>query len=249
MIKNFFACLAIFILSFSITYAAENSVVDTAKVLNANQIKILTEKIEQVEQKHQIRIGINFTKSVGQKNIDTVANERLRKYFGDSKNGGAILVVDMDNRKWNVAIDAKLNQRIMSYSDIANGDFYDKLHADDYVGACNMYIDNIDRLLNYYEQNGEPYDSLNEFNPMALIIAFLLAIVIGFFIRSWLIGSMSNVRHANEAKDYLKRDSIRITENRDTYLYTNVSRQPKKSGSSGSGGRGSGGGSSGGGSF
>lgn len=250
MIKKIFACLAIFVLSFSITYAAENSVVDTAKVLNANQIKILTEKIEQVEQKHKIRIGINFMKSAGQRNVDTIANERLRKYFGDSANGGAILVVDIDNRKWNVAIDEKIEHRIMIYSDIANGDFYDKLHADDYIGACNTYIDNIDRLLNYYEQNGEPYDSLNEFNPMALMIAFLLAIVIGFGIRSWLIGSMSNVRHANEAKDYLKRDSIRLTENRDTYLYTNVSRQPKKRGSSGGGGgRGSGGGSSGGGSF
>lgn len=249
MIKKIFACLAIFILSAGITYAAENSVVDTAKVLNANQIKILTEKIEQVEQKHQIRIGINFTKTVGQKNIDTVANERLRKYFNDGINGGVMLLVDIDNRKWNVAIDAKFNQRVMTYSDIANGDFYDKLHADDYVGACNAYIDNIDRLLNYYEQNGEPYDSTNEFNPTALGIAFLLAIVIGFGIRAWLIGSMSNVHYANEAKDYLKRDSIRITENRDTYLYTNVSRQPKKRGSSGGGGRNSGGGSSGGGSF
>ena len=69
-------------------------------------------------------------------------------------------------------------------------------------------------------------------------------------IRAGLIGSMSNVRHANEAIDYLKRDSIRMTENRDTYLYTNVSRQTKSRGSSGSGGgRNSGGGSSGGGSF
>lgn len=250
MIKKFLACLAIIILSFSVSYAAENSVVDTAKILNANQIKILTEKIEQVEQKHQVRIGINFTKSLGQKNIDTVANERLRKFFGDGANGGALLVVDMDNRKWNVAIDAKLNQRIMIYSDIANDDFYNELHANNFVGACNVYIDNIDRLLNYYEQNGEPYDSLNEFNPTALGLAILIAIIFGFGIRAWLIGSMSNVRHANEATDYLKRDSIRITENRDTYLYTNVSRQPKKRGSSGGGGRrGSGGGSSGGGSF
>ena len=180
MIRKIFICLAIFILSLSVTYAAENSVVDTAKILNANQIKNLTEKIEQIEQKHQIRIGINFMKSVGQRNIDTIANERLRKYFSDGVNGGAILVVDIDNRKWDVAIDAKLKQRIMSYSDIANGDFYDKLHADDYVGACNVYIDNIDRLLNYYETNGEQYDSFYEFDPMALMIAIVLAIVIGF---------------------------------------------------------------------
>lgn len=270
MIKKFFFLLAIFLLSFSVTFAAakpgtdnsssvnveqqqesNSSVVDTAKVLNNSQIQTLNSKIQQLEQKHKIRIGINFLNSIGNKNIDTVANERLRKYFGDAQNGGIILVVVMDNRKWNIALDAKLNQRILSYSDVAyyNDDFYDKLHSDDFFGAVNAYLDNVDSLLNYYEQNGTPYDRSEEFDPMALGIAILIAIIIGFAIRSWLIGSMSNVKFASEASDYLKRDSIRMTEERDTYLYTNVSRRSKQKSSGGSSGRSSGGGSSGGGSF
>lgn len=262
MTKKIFFLVAIFIFSFSVTFAAakpntnaeENlsgSVVDTAKILSANQIQTLTAKIQQLEQKHKVKIGINFLKSIGGKNIDTVANENLRKYFGGSQNGGIILVVDMQNRNWNIALDANLNQRILSYNDVAykHDDFYDKLHSNDFFGAANAYLDSVDELLNYYETNGEPYDSFNEFNPMALGMAVLIAIVLGFGIRSWLIGSMSNVKFASEASDYLKKENVRITENRDTYLYTNVSRRPKSKSSNSSGGRGSGGGSSGGGSF
>lgn len=273
MIKKIFLLLTIFILSCSVTFAAakpgtshensaqveqkhseqqnlNSSVIDTAKILSANQIKNLTEKIQQLEQKYKIKIGINFFKSIDGQNIDTVANERLRKYYGDGQNGGIVLTVDMENRKWNIALDAKLNQRILNYSEVAyhNDDFYDKLHNDDYFGAANAYLDNIDALLNYYEQNGTPYDRSQEFDPISLAVAVGIAFVLGFIIRELLIGSMSNVKFASEARDYLKRETVRLTEQRDTYLYTNVTRRTKSKNSSGGGGR-SGGGSSGGGSF
>lgn len=277
MIKKIFFLLTIFLLSFSVTFAAakpgaekpsveveqENSlavdakqdltasVVDTAKILSKNQIQTLATKIQQIEQKHKIRIGINFFKSIGNRNIDTVANERLRKNFGDGQNGGILLTVDMENRNWNIALDAKLKQRILSYSDVADysDGFYNNLHDNKFFDAANVYLDSVDALLNYYEANGTPYDRSQEFDPMALMIAFVIAFVIGFFIRSWLIGSMSNVKFASEATDYLKRESIHLTEQRDTYLYTNVTRHKKSRSSNSSGGRSSGGGSSGGGSF
>ena len=280
MIKKIFFLLTIFLLSFSVTFAAAKpgtdnspaaeveqrqdlnssaveqdlaaSVVDTAKILGKNQIQTLTEKIQQLEQKHKIRVGINFLKTIGNRDIDNVANERLRKNFGNGQNGGALLTVVMDNRKWNITLDAKLTQRISSYSDVADysDSFYNNLHDDNFFDAANVYLDSIDALLNYYETNGKPYDRSQEFDPMALMIAFVIAVIIGFLIRSWLIGSMSNVKFASEATNYLKRDSIRMTEERDTYLYTNVTRHQKSRGSnSSSGGRGGGGGSSGGGSF
>lgn len=261
MTKKIFFLVAIFILSFSVTFAAakpgaeENlnvSVYDNTKILSANQIKNLSDKISQVEQKHGIKIGVNFLKGIGGKNIDAVANERLRNYFSGGQNGGIILVVDMENRKWNIALDAKLNQRILSYSHVAYGshDFYEKLHNNNFFGAAEAYIQNVDELLNYYETNGKPYDPSEKFDPLSFGIAVLIAIVFGFGVRSWLIGSMSNVKFAHEATDYLKRENVRLTESRDNYLYTNVSRRPKaKSSNNSSGRRSGGGGSSGGGSF
>ena len=269
MIKKFFVLITICLLNFSLTFAAPtvdknktstdnekfqqnlySEVVDDAGLLRQNDLQSLNAKIQQVEQKHGVKIGVIFRQTTGNQNVDTTANHLLKKYYADSQNGGIILLVVMDTRSWNIALDAKLNQRILSYNDVAylNDGFMDKLHNDNFADAANIFVENVDTLLNYYDQNGTPYDRTEQFNPMALAAAVLIAIVLGFAVRSWLIGSMSNVRHAQEATDYLKRDSIKMTEQRDTYLFTNVSRRPKSSNKSSGGGH-SGGGSSGGGHF
>ena len=259
MIKKFFALMAIFIFSCGVTFAApadtsknlNASVVDDGNFLGEKNVQALTEKIKQVEQKHGVRIGVNFFQTIGGQNVDTTANHLLKKYFADGENGGIILLVVMEDRSWNIALDSKLNKRIFSYTDVAylNDGFMDKMHNDNFAGAADIFVKNVDELLTYYEQNGKPYDRTEQFNPMALAAAILISIVLGFFIRSILIGSMSNVHHAQEAADYLKRDTVQLTDKRDTYLYTNVSRRPKSTGSKSSGGGHSGGGSSGGGHF
>ncbi len=48
-----------------------------------------------------------------------------------------------------------------------------------------------------------------------------------FLCRSVLIGQMSNVHTASGADDYLNRDSIEMTEETDTYLYTDVTRRAR----------------------
>ena len=62
---------------------------------------------------------------------------------------------------------------------------------------------------------------------MYLIISIVIALIIGFIFRKALIDSMSNVRIAQEAQEYLKRDSVDITTIIDTYLYTNITVIPK----------------------
>ncbi|HCB93786.1 MAG TPA: hypothetical protein DEP57_08290 [Selenomonas sp.] len=60
-----------------------------------------------------------------------------------------------------------------------------------------------------------------------LIIGIVVTVLIWIGCRSILIGQMSNVHSASSADDYLIRDSVDITEQTDTYLYTDVSRRPK----------------------
>ena len=60
-----------------------------------------------------------------------------------------------------------------------------------------------------------------------LIISILIALFFAYFFRVSLIDSMSNVKPASEAQEYLKRDTVNITTSIDTYLYTNISVVPK----------------------
>ena len=64
-------------------------------------------------------------------------------------------------------------------------------------------------------------------NTTALAVAVIISIFIGWIIRRYLIDSMSNLHIAQEATDYLKRDSVNITTMIDNYLFTNISVIPK----------------------
>ena len=60
-----------------------------------------------------------------------------------------------------------------------------------------------------------------------LVIAFLLALFFSYCFRQSLIDSMSNVHVAQEAKEYLKRDTVNIKTIIDTYLFTTITAIPK----------------------
>lgn len=60
-----------------------------------------------------------------------------------------------------------------------------------------------------------------------LVIAFFIALFFAYVFRQSLIDSMSNVHVAQEAQEYLKRDTVAITTNIDTYLFTSITAVPK----------------------
>ena len=257
MVKNIFATILIlFAMSTGITFASmpekpqdrmiDAAVFDNSQTLSKNEIQALTQKIQTVQQKHKVKIGVEFLKTIRNANISSAAHELLNRHYGDGQNGGIIFLVVMDNRNWYVATDSKMEYRIPNANDIGNK-LLPNLREGDYYGACNAYIDAVDKSLTYYEQNGAAYDSSDEFNVMAAMAAVVLGIFFGVMVRSWLIGSMSNVHHEISAKDYLKRETVKFTKTRDTYLYTNTERRPKPSSSSRGNGNGGGGSSGGGG--
>ena len=249
--QKFFGLLAlIFVLNFSVVNAAQvASVTDKCKLLSAQEIDSLNQKIRQVEQAHKIKIGIAFVKSVGNRDLISVADEMRDKYFANSKNGSIVLLVDMNQRKYEIATNPTMQTKITNDDGIyfLKDSFQSSLRNEDYYGACNNFIDGVEELVTYYETNGTPYTELaatGGIDPMAAGLAVVLAIFCGVFIRSVLISSMSNVRHAMEAIDYLKKNTVKITESRDMFLFRNVKRRPK---SGGGGRRGGGSGHSGGG--
>ena len=247
--KKFFAFIAtlMMMINISIASAAQSSiypasVVDTADVLTETQIDELSKRIRAVEKRHQIRIGIEFLKTIMGKDETVAANSLLDKNFSGAKNGGILLLVVMDTRKWQLSTDSLMRSRIPNTNSFSNY-FLGDLSAGNYYNAASNFIDGVDKYLTYYEQNGAPYDASNEFDPMALMFAVVFSTVCGIMFRSALIGSMSNVRSAITATDYLKRESVKITERQDRFLFKNVSRRPKsKSTASRSNGGGSGGG-------
>lgn len=254
MIKNFCTIVILIVAaSFGLASAASNekildaAVYDNTGTLSAAEIRTLTDKIHAVEQKHGIKIGVEFHETIIGKRIESVARDTLEKNYSGAPNGGIVFVVDMDQREWYIATDSRMRNFIPNISDISGG-MVRNLKSGDYFSACSSYIDGVDQVLSY----GAPSANVGGFNPMAAMVAVIGGIMIGVMVRSGLISGMSNVQYKAAALDYLKRETVKFDRNRDTYLFTNVERRPKPTqgnggGSGFSGGGGGRGGSSGGG--
>lgn len=255
MLKKFLSLLAvIFFLNVAVTSAASiEPVTDNAGLLKPNEVELLNQRIRDVEHKHKIKIGVVFVKSVGNKDMIAASDELREKYFSNGMNGGIVLLVAMDKRKYEIATDRRMVQQITDsdgipylkdkfQSDLSNGNYYD---------AAENFVKGVSELVSYYETHGVAYGQRvpGEFDPIAAAVAVVASIVIGVFIRSILIGSMSNIHHAMEALDYLKKNTVKLKEARDTFLFMNVQRRPRSSGGNSRGGGHSGGGGGGGGSF
>ena len=252
-VKIFICGLLILFISQVASAAQIASVTDQVGLLKASEVELLNQRIRKIEQAHKIKIGVAFVKSIGNSDMVTASNNFLDKYFANGMNGGIVLLVAMDKRKYEMSTDRRMINIITDYDGISylKDSFQSELSAGDYYGATNNFINGVDELLTYYETNGVPYGTMTApdgFDPIAGAGAFIISIVIGFMVRSSLIGKMSNIHHAMAAIDYLQKNTVKLKENRDTFLFMNVQRRARggnrrSGGSHGGGGHGGGGGS------
>ena len=256
MIKKFLSLIALLVLiNFSTASAAQiQPVTDEAGVLKATEVELLNQRIRKIEQAHKIKIGVAFVKSIGNTDMIRASNNLLDQYFNNGMNGGIVLLVAMDKRKYEMSTDRRMINIITDYDGIPflKEKFQPDLSAGNYYRATNNFIDGVDELLTYYETNGVAYGTMTApegLDPIAGAGAFILSIIIGVMVRSSLIGKMSNIRHAMAAIDYLQKNSVKLKENRDTFLFMNVQRRARGGGNRGGGSHGGGGHGGGGGSF
>lgn len=231
-------------------FAAAPSLLDGAGILTETEQATLQKEIQAIEAKHKIRVGVV---TVNQANTSAMqyADQILDRVFTDGENGNMVLVLSMADRDWYVATDVKMKAKIVDGEggDYLKEAFLPSLGDGRYAEGFENYVRRVDEMVTYYEEEGEPYLPSEQFNPLALGVAALLAILAGFGVRSVLIRQMSNVMPEPAASAYLDRESFRLTEQDDTYLYTNVMRRPKAKANANSGGGGSGGSSGGHGGF
>ena len=236
--------------SFANVPSAESvpSVVDQAGLLSKQQKDDLQKRIQKVEQEHGVRIGIVTMKSLQGKEPKAAADEIVLRDYQDGTHGGMVLLLAMESRDWYVSTDSRMRKMITDEEGFPHltDQFLPDLKDGNYADAFMAYVDTTDEMLTYYEVEGEPYDPMVEFSLLSLIIAICLAGLIAALTWGILVSQLNNVQPAESADDYLKKDSIHLTDCKDTFLYMNVTRVKKsksrESSSSGSSSCGGGGG-------
>ena len=238
--------LIVFLLSLGIllssclpVFAAEGKVYlnDYADLLSVEEKAEIEVLLSEISERQDFDIVIVTTMTTNGKSPMAYADDfyDTRSYGRGPNRDGCVLLISMAERDWWIstcgfgitALTDNGIQRIGSKmtSDLSDGD---------YEEAFTTYAETVDDFVTR-AKDGRPYD--NSFQPdtvtlaVSAIAAFVIALVIVLMIKR----SYKPVALQRSAGNYLVSGSLALTDRYDHFLYTNVTKEQRDSGSSGGG--------------
>lgn len=221
--------------AFSLNAFAESEkklVVDDADLLTDAEEQELQSVFAEIGDKWDYDIVVFTTDEIGVYSAHVYAEQFFdNNGYGRGENAdGAIILVSMEERDWGVfATDLsndgarELGESVQSY--LSSGDYFD---------AFKQFAKEVDKNHSFpWVKN--------------LLIAFVVAFVIAFITVSVMKGKLKSVHSAVFAREYVREGSFKLSQSRDLYLYSTVSRvaKPKNNSNGGVSGGSRGGGASG----
>lgn len=236
--------LAVFLLIFSSigVWASEEEsgfsgeyerLTDSAGLLNEEEGQKILEKLDEVSERQDFDIVILTVDSLEGETVRDYADDFFDYYgfgYGEDKDG-ALLLVSMEDRDWCISTHG---YGITAFTDagcdyIAE-QFKSALSDGEYEKAFETYIDQCDAFLTQ-ARTDRPYDNSNLPREPLGKIWILISLGIGFAISILIVMGMKNelktVKSQPAAKAYLKKGSLNVTEKRDLFLYSEVTRTEK----------------------
>lgn len=216
-------------------------VVDDAGLLTESEEAQLCEKLQKIGDKHKCEAAVVTITSTGGKSHMAYADDfyDYNGYGYGSNDDGLLFLLDMGAREMYITTHGTGVKAITDYGreklfdrvqgDIKNGDYYD---------AFSEYADIVDDYYTRYEQ-GTPYDkgadtfAITGFNIIGAIVG---ALAVGFIGTGSMKSKLKSVRSKPAASDYVRRESLNLTNSSDMYLYRHVSKVKIESSSSSSSG-------------
>ena len=248
--RLFSAILALMLLvsmAVSVSAATDAFVYDEAGLLTEGERTYLANRLARLSDTYNAQIVVVTIPSADGNDPDALVEyvyDSMGIGYGEDLNG-VLLLVCMDPREYRILgdgyCDAAINTGVID--DIGNAIVSD-LSDGDYAEAFEGFADKCEYYLDGY-LNGFPFDF-----GISIGIALLIGVLVGQIVGKVLKGQLKTVRREHRAQNYVKSGSMKLTQQRDTFLYRDV-RKIKKATDSNSNTRSSGGSSRsiGGGSF
>lgn len=216
----------------SFSGSEEYLIYDTADLLTDSEEAALTDRLMEISKAYQAQLIVATIESLDGADIDDFLNDAYDEMgfgYGEEKDG-AFLLVCMDPRAYRiltngfagVAIDSNAISRIgdVIVSDLSAGNYADAFGG--FADQCEYYLDG--------HINGFPFEFQKN-----LVICLVIGAVVGLIVVFVLKNQLKTVRKQEHAHVYVKPGSMDIAVSNDIFLYRDVSRTKKSSGSSSSG--------------
>lgn len=224
--------------------AATPRVVDDADILyNEDELEA---EISRISSEYHFDIVIVTNNSLEGKTATAYADDYFdyNGYgYGDNRDG-ILLLVSIGERDW--AISTR-GYGITAFTDYGNKyiseQVTEKLSDKEYDDAAETFVNLCEDFLKEAKTN-KPYDVKNKVTTTSdrvlnILIPVGIGIIIGFIVVSILKYQLKTVRSQPMAHQYIRDGSFQLRDNRDVFLYSNVSKTKRvqsSSGGSGSGG-------------
>ncbi len=210
---------------------------DQADLLTTQEESAMLAKLDEISERQQFDVVVVTTQSTAGKTPEAFADDYFDYNgfgFGDSKDG-CLLLVSMAERDWHVSTSG-FGETAMdedySRSYLSMAGFNSALSGGDYSEAFNIFADFADDFVTEAKTN-KPYSRHHRVNDaknkaVGALVSLLIGMVIAAIITVSKKHSYTKAVHKQEnAGQYLVPGSLVLREERDQFLYTNVTRTAK----------------------
>lgn len=238
-------CLVCIVLLVPVTAEAGNRqnprLVDDAGLLDESQEAEVLEKLDEISNRQMFDVVIVTVDSTEGKTPMAFADDYYdyNGYGVGENHDGILLLISMEERDWYIST---TGFGITAFTDAGleymEGQFVEFLSDGEYQKAFETFAKLCDEFVTKAKE-GEVYREGNlprgPFPFLWIPIGLVLGGVVAFFPVQMMKREMNNVQRRTEAGDYIKRNGIAITDQRDMFLYRTVNRTARpKDTSSGS---------------
>lgn len=245
---TYFVFILIFAFTFSsLIYASDDLYRDEVGLISENEAEYVSKLLSEIKDTYEIKLIIVIVNDTGYKSAYNYAADHLYSSLGSSESG-AILLLSMEERDWAFYATGRA-RRILTDSKIDNmmeiliSDYFSR---DDYYGGfCGLINQCTSYFVRAAEDGIDPSDDYDEDDDLSISSCLMIALVIGLVASGITVlvlrGQLKSVKSARCASNYVDSGSFALTESRDIYLYSTISKtarsQSSSSGSRSGGGR------------
>ncbi len=214
---------------------------DYEGLLSADEADDISAALEYISSKYDMTVAILTVSSLGSKTAEEYADDFYDENdlgVGDDRDG-LILLVSMAERQWYISTSG---YAIYAFPDLYLDDIGESitpyLSDGDCAGAFDAFIENCDYYLDdssddNYDYSDEDFyyvpDGRESSGPRIIWvpIAIGIGLIIALIVMSILKRGMKSVDMQTAAADYIVGGSFSLSESRDIFLYTTVTKTPK----------------------
>ena len=214
---------------------SEFKVYDNADILSDSEEAALEKKLSDIADTYGHDVIVYTTDSIGSKEAWEY-NEDLRYELDAGIDGsGIIYLVSMEYRDYDIYSFGNMYEEIMinSVRDDMAEELVPYLSDGDYYGAFDRYADKVKAEIIYVREYGP-----NEEPSYAIPIGIGCGLIIGIITVLVMKHGMKTTRAEAMANNYVRQGSFKLTNSRDIFLYSQVTRTKRSSDTSSSGGGG-----------